>query len=103
MCWAGCQSLTGSASQVHNTHSGTTKNTWRAKEGEKKVLSRKLHKTEDISFASVSICNLVQQAEYSILHRKNRMFPFMKSCEGGETFCHRKVGGDDLFRGVQMI
>ena len=73
------------------------------RKGEKKVLSRKLHKTEDISFASVSICNLVQQAEYSILHRKNRMFPFMKSCEGGETFCHRKVGGDDLFRGVQMI
>lgn len=86
MCWAGCQSLTGSASQVHNTPFWYNKKHLGSEGGKKKkVLSRKLHKTEDISFASLTICNLVQQAEYSILHKKNRMFPFMKSCGGKKS------------------
>ena len=45
------------------------------------VLPRKFHKKEDIIFATLRTCNLVQQAESSILHKKNTVFPFMKSLE----------------------
>lgn len=45
------------------------------------VLPRKFHKKEDIIFAPLRTRNPVQQAESSILHKKNRVFPFMKSLE----------------------
>lgn len=79
-CLAGCHSLTGS-SQVHITLPGTSKHTG-SEAGTVhflNVLPRKFHKKEDTFFSSLRSCRHVQRADYSTMHKKNRMSLLMKS------------------------
>lgn len=65
------------------------------------MLSRKFHKEENISLASQRTCNLVQEAEYSILRIKQQNVPLYEILweKVFFFFCHSKLKQDDLFRG----
>lgn len=73
MWWDGCQSLTGSASQVHISLPGATN---AAGECRRKCPMR---------FLEI----LIERDIFSVRRREKQNVPFMKSCE--EKVCHSKV------------